>query len=286
MNCVSYTNFPHFIRFVLYAVISMSILSYHLFTRLQALWSDRNLPAYLGPSIAHLALLFVIVLSNSLVLFFLLLLLMSAGRSLVTNTSQIESWEIERHEDLITRARKMGGYVYANGGQKMRIERQEFPYDIGFWNNLCQGMGTSNVLMWFMPFGGSPGIEGAADWEVNGFEDESKSWPPPDPDKMPRTNSILDNNVELSEYGSVEEEMAAFRKRQREDYARRDLKGSSSAGDYDEIDYESEDEEGLDGEDGWTNTDGERLQDYGVDDDEDDIPIGELLRRRKARTHD
>ena len=51
---------------------------------------------------------------------------------------------------------------------------------------------------------------------------------------------------------------------------------------------------GMDGEPGWTNADGDRLRDYGVDEDEEDgtnmhnigaqdedVPLGELLRRRK-----
>jgi palmitoyltransferase len=52
--------------------------------------------------------------------------------------------------------------------------------------------------------------------------------------------------------------------------------------------YESEVEEGIDGEEGWTNAEGDRLRDFGVDEDaellaEEDVPLGELLRRRKAR---
>ena len=41
------------------------------------------------------------------------------------------------------------------------------------------------------------------------------------------------------------------------------------------------------GEEGWRNKEGERLADFGVDEvadfyDEDDVPLAELLRRRKA----
>jgi hypothetical protein len=39
----------------------------------------------------------------------------------------------------------MGGYLDGPGGIKVKIERQEFPYDIGIWRNLKQGMGTGNV---------------------------------------------------------------------------------------------------------------------------------------------
>jgi palmitoyltransferase len=291
-NCVSHTTFPHFLRFVLYAVISMSILTSHLFVRASALFSNRNLPAYLGPPTWAMAHLFVLILVNSVTLFALSILLVRATYSLAINTTMIESWEIERHEALVERARKTGGWVYGNGGQRMRVQHQEFPYDIGIWKNLVQGMGTANVLAWFLPFGGGPSIDSAANYEVNGFEDEGKVWPPPDPDKLPRVQRKVDDDVDVGDVGDVE----TFRRRQREDWSERSRKTKAplknepynttpvDEGD----DYESEVEEGIDGEEGWTNAEGDRLRDFGVDEDaelvaEDEIPLGELLRRRKAR---
>lgn len=205
----------------------------------------------------------------------------------------IESWEIERHEALIERSRKTGGFVYANGGYKVRVVRQEFPYDIGIWKNLVQAFGTRNVLLWILPFGGAPGVESAYNWEENGFEDEGKTWPPPDPDKMTKG---LRREVPKDErdYGTIEEEKEAFRRRQENDYKRWEKtenvdenEGEEESGS-DEGGYE----EGIDGKPGWTNSDGDRLRDYGVDEeaeivaDDDDIPLGELLRRRKARVVD
>jgi palmitoyltransferase len=294
-NCVSHTTFPHFIRFVLYAVISMSILTYHLFKRILVLWENRNLPAYLGPPVWAMVHLLVLLLVNSITLFALSILLTRAIYSLATNTTVIESWEIQRHEALVDRSRKMGGYVYANGGQRIRIEHQEFPYDVGIWQNLCEGMGTKNILMWILPFGGAPGIESAASYAVNGFEDEGKVWPPPDPDKMPRAGRPLDGDPGFKDYENVGEEMEAFKRRQQKDYERWGGKTGEDGGDgtdYDEPEeYGSEYEEGMDGEEGWTNSDGDRLRDYGVDEEaevlsDDNIPLGELLRRRKARTFD
>ena len=205
----------------------------------------------------------------------------------------IESWELERHEALVARSRKTGGYVYVSGGQRMRIEHQEFPYDVGIWRNLCQGMGTHNILMWFLPFGGGPGIESAASYEVNGFEDEGKVWPPPDPDKMPRAGRPSEDDSAVKHYGSVGEEVEAFKRRQQKDYERRAAKKRQDDEDgsayEDSGESESEYEEGMDGEEGWTNSDGDRLKDYGVDEEaevlgDDEIPLGELLRRRKLKT--
>lgn len=235
----------------------------------------------------------VLVVVNSITLFALSILLVRSVYSLAINTTMIESWEIERHEALVYRAKKTGGYVYANG-QKVRVERQEFPYDVGIWRNLCQGMGTSNVLLWFLPFGGAPGIEKAANYDVNGFEDETKVWPPPDPDKMVRTwrPSVPE---EVMEYGSPSEQMEAFKKRQQKDYERWGAQKGEDVDDQEEPqeldEYESEYEEGMDGEAGWTNSEGDRLRDYGVDEAadvlaDDDMPIGELLRRRKARAYE
>lgn len=88
--------------------------------------------------LAHLLILFVV---NSITVFALLILLVRTIYSLVFNTTTIESWEIERHETLVRRARVLGGHLEGPGGVKVRIKRQEFPYDIGIWKNIKEGMG-------------------------------------------------------------------------------------------------------------------------------------------------
>lgn len=265
----------------------MSLLEYYLCIRLYALWESRNLPSYLGPPIWALAHLMILFGTNSLVLFALTILLLRAAYGAAMNTTMIETWEIERHEAVVERARKNGGYVHTNG-QKLWIERQEFPYDIGIWKNLCQSMGTSNVLLWLLPFGGGPGVDSAGNWETNGFEDGDKIWPPVDPEKIARVNLATMEQPTLRVYGSAEEEIAAFKERQRKDYERWSKGQGAKDEDYD---YESEYEEGMDGEEGWTNSDGDRLRDYGVDEDteiidDENLPLGhlreELLRRRNV----
>jgi palmitoyltransferase len=109
-------------------------------------------------------------------------------------------------------------------------------------------------------------------------------------------------NRPLSNYDEIE----AFKVRQQEDLLRRqnqsqirhrepfhkrqggstrpDAEYSNTGNDMDTRDSDSES-----GEEGWQDSGGNRLKDYGVDEviefyDEDDIPISELLRRRKART--
>lgn len=304
-NCVSHTTFPHFLRFVLYSCVSLGLLEYHLITRAYAIYQQRNLPSYLGPSMYALGHLLVMLATTTMMIFALSILLVTAANSLILNTMMIEHWEIERHEALIERARYMGGFVYGPGGVRVRIKRQEFPYDIGMWKNLVQGMGTSNVLAWFLPWGGAPSSESGWEFETNGFEDEGTTWPPIDPDKMPRPppRNYEDTEHAFVHNDDVDEDIKAFRKRQHADLQRfkkptgadirrmeieksTDLNQEGGAYEIDE-DYESEYEEGADGEEGWTSADGARLRDFGVDEeaellDDDDIPLGELLRRRRV----
>ena len=93
--------------------------------------------------LGHLAILFIV---NSLTVFALFILLVRTLWSLGANTTTIESWEIERHATLVRRARVLGGYLDGPGGVRVHIKHQEFPYDIGIWANIKQGMGgSSNV---------------------------------------------------------------------------------------------------------------------------------------------
>lgn len=87
--------------------------------------------------------LFVLFVVNTLIGFALFILLVRSLWSLGSNTTTIESWEIERHNTLLRRARHFGGYLEAPGGLKVRIRKQEFPYDIGIWDNIKAGMGGS-----------------------------------------------------------------------------------------------------------------------------------------------
>lgn len=89
---------------------------------------------------AHLFVLFVV---NSLTVFALFILFVRSVWSLGANMTTIESWEIERHKTLLRRAKYFGGYLEGPGGIKVRIRKQEFPYDIGIWANIKAGMGGS-----------------------------------------------------------------------------------------------------------------------------------------------
>ena len=122
---------------------------------------------YLGPNALQLAHLFVLVVVNSLVLFALILLFGRTVWSLALNMMTIEGWEVERHHALLRRARVLGGYLNGPDGSKVRVESQEFPWDIGIWQNFCQCMGSRNPLAWFWPLARSPTVESGLSFEHN-----------------------------------------------------------------------------------------------------------------------
>jgi len=324
-NCVGLQTFPHFLRFLLFTNLALWALGRLLAARFARLWADRHLPAYLGPTapqLVHLTLLGLVTSATALVL---VIMLVTTARSWVLNATMIEGWELERHDARADRAAPAAGGFW-DGGDSDREDHDrdaaggppdhvEFPYDIGFFANMAQAMGTRNVLLWFWPLAGGPRVDPAGagagwTWEENGLNARSGLWPPPDRDKARWTRQTRQDDSAARGWGTPEEERAAFRARQARDLRRwRQHQGSGIVGELGDDDdeaawegrpgniYRRGHELGVDGEPGWTNSDGDRLRDYGVDEDADgddtaapvdvdqqdeDVPLGELLRRRKA----
>jgi palmitoyltransferase len=259
---------------------------------------------YLGPNAGQLVHLFILAMTNSFTLFMLSAMLIRTIWGLGGNVTTIESWEIARHRKLLRRARAFGGYLDGPDGVKVKIERHEFPYDIGIWANIKQGMDSGNIPGWLWPFVSTPSSSGL-EFEVNGFDEPFHSWPPPDPDRIPRLQRSFDGGqafiyqqTPLSDY----EEIEAFKKRQQDDLERResntgvvrrkpfhDRHGSQFHGKQSDAasDEDSSEAQSDSGEEGWRSPEGDRLRDYGVDEDaefydQDDIPLSELLRRRRG----
>ncbi|KAL8681444.1 MAG: hypothetical protein Q9186_002449 [Xanthomendoza sp. 1 TL-2023] len=126
-------------------------------------------------------------------------------------------------------------------------------------------------------------------------------WPPPDPDRMPRQRYSLAANDDPFTNDHSSFDVDAFRERQRKDVLRfsdgglavtrrmRFQRGDENAeGEEEEEEEEEEGEEEEDGVSGWRDANGERLEDFGVEEegevvvDEDDLPLAEVLRRRKG----
>ncbi|KYK56698.1 palmitoyltransferase pfa4 [Drechmeria coniospora] len=306
-NCVSMTTFPHFLRFLVYANLSLWALGRLLYQRLFALWEARHLPAYLGPSLEALVALALM----SLICFFTTLalgiMLISTLKSWLFNCTTIESWEIDRHEAVLDRGGRRSWNITGPDGENIIVERVEFPYDIGFFANMAQAMGTSNPLLWLFPLAGHPELlkdAGGWVWAENGFNHREGMWPPPDPEKISRAArsqplSRKDYNTDLRDAVlSPEEWKRAFKERQERDARHRKmiLAELDDVNAYEVVDmnihggYESDEC----GSHEWVNHDGDRLQDYGVDEeaenvdtghpncDDDNVPLGELLRRRRV----
>ncbi|KAF4976283.1 hypothetical protein FDECE_18489 [Fusarium decemcellulare] len=302
------TTFPHFLRFLVYTNLSLWMLCYLLWQRFAIIWEQRLLPAYLGPSLSGLVALSLIALVNFFTCVALGIMLINTLKTWIFNQTMIEGWEQERHESLIDRGVRDWWDVTGPDGEKVRFEKLEFPYDIGFFANMSQAMGTRNVLWWFWPLAGNPTIakDGAGSgwtWEENGFNRVEGLWPPPDPDKMRRAArgwpaANRDYAEELRQASlNPDEFKEEFKKRQAEDERRKRqqiLAELEEVDDYDMFDDEEYDRD-FDGNLEWTNSDGDRLRDYGVDEEEsdpesesldEDVPLAELMRRRKVLRKD
>lgn len=215
----------------------------------------------------------------------------------------------------------MGGYLDDPDGNRIQIQHQEFPWDVGILVNICQGMGTRNPLAWLWPFSQSPSVQSGLHFEHNEIDDPSKPWPPPDPDrlfKVERKPLVGDGftkswdidefkqrqAADMSRYTNVDGGYVVQRRPFKERFAgsprQRPDSGANYYGGNDEYsgDESGESESAIggrgengdgDGEEAWTNKEGERLADFGVDEiadfyDEDDMPLAELIRSRKEKT--
>jgi palmitoyltransferase len=110
------------------------------------------------------------------------------------------------------------------------------------------------------------------------------------------------SNISMPTYATIQDEIDAFNSRKREEMKRlqrnagvqrrkpfheRHKKDDYAQSDSDESELDSESDSG-EGEESWRNAEGERLRDFGVDEeaefyDEEDIPLGVLIQRRKEQ---
>ncbi|KAJ5698700.1 hypothetical protein N7462_000705 [Penicillium macrosclerotiorum] len=268
-NCVSHLTFPHFIRFLLYAVVGMGYLETLLWERGSIVWRSRDLPSYLGPTVGQLVHLFILFVVNSMTVFALFILLLRSLWSLAFNITTIESWEIERHETLVRRARVLGGYLEGPGGVKIRIRKQEFPYDIGIWSNIRQGMGGSINIQVYL---GRPLIQiGFLCRQITPLMMIQTFTGP-----MRLRGTRLKRSIAAKQRISAADEFMRCKDAgQPENYASDDERQPGPV-------YGDDSDEG---EESWRNAEGERLRDFGVDEDvefydEDDIPLGILMEQK------
>jgi palmitoyltransferase len=240
-----------------------------------------------------LFLTILLLIDTPLTLALLILLLRTLAHAGEGYTG-IETWELERHHALV---------------RKRVVRRQVFPFDIGIWDNLVVAFGGQWFFpLWWNVFARSPrvgvegegGILGGLEWRVNGFEDPDLEWPPRDPEKEGRIEAlkrsgaftIMEDSIEFAE---------GVRQRLREDLLRRaEMRGrlggkggygrgarerESRKDDWRQGAWEASMSEAEEGSEEWRNSEGERLADYGVDEEleeeDEDIPLAILMQRRK-----
>ncbi|SCU91149.1 LAFA_0F02124g1_1 [Lachancea sp. 'fantastica'] len=173
MNCVGYRNFPHFIKFLVWIIVTALFLEYLLIKRVVSHWQARNERIFVHP--AELWFLVVNLLLNSFIcLSISLLLARCANNQLLDGMTQIEKWEMERIENLFYRKRLLPQLIdnlkiifgeqssteasNQNLLSKKRLRLEEvvnFPYDLGISANLktCMGPLKTWILPWASPSG-------------------------------------------------------------------------------------------------------------------------------------
>ena len=192
MNCVGYKNYLHFMRFLLWLILSQSYLIYHLVGRGWFIWKHRysTLPQLAITRSELVSLIILTPLDSFLLLTIVVLFIRCFINQVVNGTTQIEAWEKERLESLFySRRSNLLGQLIENvwllfpqehtearireaedllrRKQTGRLQFEEvvnFPYNTGLWSNFVQVFGSS-PLMWIWPWGG-PGGDGV-NFKVN-----------------------------------------------------------------------------------------------------------------------
>ncbi|KAK9475413.1 DHHC palmitoyltransferase-domain-containing protein [Dipodascopsis tothii] len=218
-NCVGHGNLMHFLRFLCWVDFTCSIVLYYVFGKISELWALRAEPSTPGLR-TQIVLVVVIAPTTFLMLFSVGLLTLRVLWSILDNMTTIESWEMDRIYSQIRR---------------QRIRPVEFPYDLGYFENVSQNLGP--VWGWLLPWTTSPG--NGMTFEVNEQADPNEPWPPADPEEV---------LFSTPHHGAF--------------YVRPE----TTPADYDDADYTPvDDSDAFWRKDVWANDEGERLQDFGVD---------------------
>ncbi|SCU87530.1 LAME_0D10440g1_1 [Lachancea meyersii CBS 8951] len=223
MNCVGYRNFPHFMRFLLWVITTTAYLQFMLTKRVLQLWRLRHTRIFIHKS--ELCFLVTNILLNAFVCFSISMLLIRCIKNqLLEGRTQIESWEMERIENLFNRRRLLPQLIENLNrmfpDQKHSTESKShdlasnkilqvedvvnFPYDLGFMANVESLMGPKHT--WLLPWGGPSGS--GCHFETNDLaiyepdaplEDRLMAlpWPPDGGRQMSKHQNQVDSNVSI-----------------------------------------------------------------------------------------
>ncbi|EPB87803.1 hypothetical protein HMPREF1544_05332 [Mucor circinelloides 1006PhL] len=164
-NCVGFGNYSHFVRFV-YSVIGCCTYGcYLLLWRLQRILDAWNNPwVIMKPGTSEVVMIVVDILLAGIVVLAVGVLAIYHTYCLFKGQTTIEGWERTKTKRLINRR---------------KIDPVEFPFDVGFYKNICSVLGD-NPLLWVWP--SAPKGDGLK-YTVKPDTDPliPYSWPPRDP---------------------------------------------------------------------------------------------------------
>ncbi|CCD23925.1 palmitoyltransferase PFA4 NDAI_0C02650 [Naumovozyma dairenensis CBS 421] len=226
MNCVGYKNFPHFIRFLMWIIITTGFLLVHLLKRTMTMWNLRHLPSYIFDRNEIIFLTILIPMDAFILLTISLLFIRCFNNQIVRGMTQIEFWELERLENLFYNKKLLPMIiatlweVYPNERtkvadnyaddllsrrKKVRFENiVNFPYDIDIWTNMNTVMGSAFNWIWIFGVPDRNGLKFEKN-EISLYEPGSSvedlllslPWPP---DKGRNFISNKDTSVESLVY--------------------------------------------------------------------------------------
>lgn len=185
MNCVGYFNFPHFIRFLFWIIVTTGFLFIQLCIRIKHIWDHRFLRSATFKVTTKKELIFLTILTpmDVFVLFTITILLIRCIKNqILDGMTQIESWELERLENMyykrnsklltalieqvwikypeehtLQRQQEMDQLLERKNKHKLRFMTViNFPYDNGFMSNISTALGSS-PLIWLWPWGAPQG---------------------------------------------------------------------------------------------------------------------------------
>ncbi|KAG2211618.1 hypothetical protein INT47_008715 [Mucor saturninus] len=164
-NCIGFGNYSYFVRFVFSVMTCCSYGGYLLLWRLQRILDMRKSVWY--ASQVSTAELMVIAIDLTLIVIILILVGVLAvyhTYCLLKGQTTIEGWERTKTTRLVNRR---------------KIDPVEFPFDVGFYHNICSVLGY-NPLLWCFPLP-SPGDGLKYPVKPNTDPLLPYSWPPRDP---------------------------------------------------------------------------------------------------------
>lgn len=97
-NCIGYNNLPHFMRFLVWILVTITYGFIYFCGRIWKLIQIKNLPSYFI-STSFLTIIVINILLISFVLLTISILFIRCVASIISNQTMIEQWECERIQD-------------------------------------------------------------------------------------------------------------------------------------------------------------------------------------------